>query len=243
MNTHSASTFKTLTLLCTISLSSLSFAAAPAPQARPSLEDQLAILEAMEDTEIVCKVLPQSQDDAEQSLADVKRIFQDQNSACVKDLRKHQAQYIRLTHQWWAINKEIEGCGDHARRNRLQAQQRELEAKYVVSSAESQKYADSLIWGNMVPLDAYNYKARQSNVFRRHASFLLAQKEKAEKEKIQLQQRDIQWLQKEAQSQIREQALLAQLKGYQRLEDGPQIEGVPNVPGGPKQVIKRRGSF
>jgi hypothetical protein len=234
MNTHTL--FKTLTLLCTISLSSLSFAAAPAPQARPSLEDQLAILEAMEDTEIVCKVLPQSQDDAEQSLADVKRIFQDQNSACVKDLRKHQAQYIRLTHQWWAINKEIEGCGDHERRNHLQAQQDEISAKYAISDAESQKYADSLRSGNMVPLDAYNYQIQQSNVFRSHASLMLAQKEKAEKEKMQFQQ-------EKAQSQIREQALLAENQNLRNFNDGPQMEGVPNVPGGPKQVIKRRGSF
>jgi hypothetical protein len=229
MHTHSASTFKALTLLCTILLSSLSFAAAPAPQARPSLEDQLAILEAMDDAEIVCRVMPASQDQAEQKLAINKRTFQEQDNACAKGLTKHQAKYMRLSHQWWALEKEIDGCGDNARRNHLQAKQREITAKHAVSVAESQKYADSLNSGNMILLDAYNYKVYQSCVFQSHASFLLAQKEKAEKEKIQLQQE--------------KQALLAQLKGYQRLEDGPQIEGVPNVPGGPKQVIKRRGSF
>jgi hypothetical protein len=198
MHTHSASTFKALTLLCTISLSSLSFAAAPAPQARPSLEDQLAILAAMDDKEIVCKVLPTSQDYAEQSLADDKRTFQEQDSACAKEFTKQEAQHFRLNHQWWALEKEIDGCGDNARRNHLQAKQREITAKHAVSVAESQKYADSLIFDNTVPLDAYNYQGYQSCVFQIHASLLLAQKEK-------LEQKEIQWLQEK-------QALLAQLK-------------------------------
>jgi hypothetical protein len=257
MNTHSASTFKALTLLCTISLSSLSFAAAPAPQARPSLEDQLAILEAMEDTEIVCKVVPTSQDYAEQSLAHYKRIFQEQNSSYAKEFTKQEAQHFRLSHQYWAIEKEIDGCGDHERRNHLQAQQHEIIAKYAISAAESQKYANSLRSGNMMPLDAYNYQGKQSNVFQCHTSLLLAQKEA---EKMQLQQ-------EKNQLQQEKQALLVENQNLRNFNDGPQIEGggqqidvsavasqagrhglaeeegVPNVPGGPKQVIKRRGSF
>jgi hypothetical protein len=157
----------------------------------------LAIIDAMDDAEIVCKVVPTSQDYAEQLLAHDKRIFQGQDNACAKGLTKHQAKYLRLGHQWWAINKEIEGCGDHERRNHLQAQQDEISAKYAISDAESQKYADSLRSGNMMPLDAYIYHAYKSNIFQWHASLLLAQKEKAEKE--------IQWLQEK-------QALLAQLK-------------------------------
>jgi hypothetical protein len=226
MHTHSASTFKALTLLCTILLSSLSFAAAPAPQARPSLEDQLAIIDAMDDAEIVCKVVPTSQDYAEQLLAHDKRIFQEQNSSYAKEFTKQEAQHFRLNHQWWALVKEIDGCGDNARRNHLQAKQREITAKHAVSVAEMQKYADSLRSGNMVTLEAFNYQVNKLNVFQSHAALLLAQKET---EKKQLQQR--------------EQALLTENKNLRNFNDGPQIEGVPNVPGGPKQVIKRRGSF
>ena len=217
--------FTTFALLCALPIS-YTFAAQPAAD---SLQAKLAAIDAMSDHEMLCKVVPLPLNAAEQVLVYSKQILQENNSQSAMVLAKQQAKSRRLSFKYWATLNEIALCDDHTRKQSLQSQLDNFNAQIYANKKEEQKATNSLSVNQMIPVDAFNYMVRRFNVFHDHATFLLAQKEKLEQEKKQLQQR--------------EQALLAENKNLRALEDGQQIEGMPNVPGGPKIEKKRRGSF
>ena len=216
--------FKTFALLCALPLSN-TFAAQHA--AAEPLQAKLAAIDAMSDHEMLCKVFPYSLDFVQQELAHAKQRLQEDNSPAAMVLAKIQAKTHRSARTYWAISNELTSCNDHARKQFLQSQLDNHNAQFTANVKEAQKAANALVVNQ--PVAAYNYAVSRMSVFHRHAALLLAQKEKLEKEKAQWQQE--------------KHALITRLKGYELLEDGQQIEGMPNVPGGPKMVHKRRGSF
>jgi len=241
MNIHTQIT--TLALLCALPVSN-SFAAKPAPAPR-SLEAKLAAIDAMPDHEILSSVMPSSQEDSEQCLVDAKNDLKQDPFLAANQLPKKEAKGNRLVHKYWAALNELESCNDHDQKQYLQAQCDGFKAQCAAALKEAQETTNSLCVNQTMPGDAYNYQTRRSNISQFHASLLLAQKEKLQQEKAQLQQKEIQWQTKESQWQQEKQSLLAQLRGYQLLEDGQQIEGMPHAPGGVpfKKEHKRRGSF
>jgi len=236
MNIHIQIT--TLALLCALPLSN-SFAAQP-----NSLEAKLAAIDAMPDHEMLSMVMPRSQENAEQLLMDEKNELK-QDPFAANQLPRKEAKIDRLMRKYWATRKELELCNDNAQKQYLQAQRDGFDAQHHAARKEAQEAASSLIVNQTMPLAAYNYQISKLNVFELQASLLLAQKEKLQQKEISLQQEKTQLQQEKDQLQQREQSLLAQLKGYQLLEDGLQIEGMPHAPGGVpfKKEHKRRGSF
>jgi len=223
MNIHTQ--FKTLALLCALPLSN-SFAAQP-----NSLYAKIAAIDAMPDHEILSIVMPRTHENAEQCLVDCKNDLKQDPFLNANQMPKKHAKVKRLVHKYWVTNKELELCNDNAQKQYLQAQRDGFDAQFAAAKKEEQETLNSLIVNQTMPLATYNYLTRRFNVFQCHASLLLAQKEKLQKEQSQLQQE--------------KQSLLGQLKGYQLLEDGQQIEGMPHAPGGVpfKKEHKRRGSF
>jgi len=234
MNIHTQ--LKTFALLCALP-SSNSFAAQEAVQPN-SLEAKLAAIDAMPDHEILSVVMPKSQELAEQWLMDVKNDLKQDPFLAVNQFPKKQAKAHRLAHKYCATRNELESCHNNAQKQYLQAQCDGFEAQCAAALKEVQETTNSLIVKQTIPLAAYNYQVIRSSMYELQASLLLAKNER-------LQQKEIQWQQEKDQLQQREQSLLAQLKGYQLLEDGLQIEGMPHAPGGVpfKKEHKRRGSF
>jgi len=241
MNIHTK--FKTLALLCALPLSN-TFAAQEAVPPN-SLEAKLAAIDAMPDHQILSSVWPRSQERAEQLLMDEKNTFKHDSFLATSQSAKKEAKVHRLVHKYWATHKEFESCNDQAKKQYLQAQRDGFDAQCSAALKEVQETANSLIVNQTMPVAAYNYQVRRLNVYCSHALLLLAKNEKIQQEKDQLQQKEMQWQQEKVQLQQEKQSLLAQLRGYQLLEDGQQIEGMPHAPGGVpfKKEHKRRGSF
>jgi len=232
MNIHTQIT--TLALLCALPLSH-SFAAQPAQP--NSLEAKLAAIDAMPDHEMLGSVMPISQESAEYRLMDAKDELK-QDHFAANQLPKKDVKVQRLSHKYWTARNELESCNNNAQKQYLQAQSGGFNAQCGAACKEAQETASTLCVNETMPLAAYNYQVRRSSVYQLHAALLLAKNEKIQQEKDQLQQKEMLW-------QQNEQSLLAQLKGYQLLEDGLQIEGMPHAPGGVpfKKEHKRRGSF
>jgi len=225
MNIHSS--FKNFIVLCALSLS-YAFAAQPAqPPVPASLQAPFAAIET--DDDILIKVYPCDQSTAERGLERTKQEFRrcsgDQTIVSLVSAHKNA---LRAGHKYCVAEKEMQSCNDPVVRQQLQSCLDYLDLQRYAVYNNGQKDVDFLTKDGRMLVSAYNYRTAQVGVLRFQASILLVQKEKAE-----------------AQWQQEKQTLQAQLRGYQLLVDGRQIEGMPNVPGGPAAVkpkLVRRGS-
>jgi len=240
--------FKIFALLCALPLSS-TFAAKPAQShekceqttAPNSLEDKLAAIDAMSDHDILCAVLPAPLEYCQRLLVKNMKIFKDCSAAPQTNvLATSEAKKVRLLHKNHVTYNEFEACLDNERKQQLQQQCSSFDVQYNAAKNEVQRVANSFNVNNTIPIPLYNYVIARLDVYSTQASLFRAQKEE---EKSQWQTEKTQLLKRETQLQQEKTQLLAQLQGYKLLKDGPQIEGVPNVPGGIKQKPKRRGSF
>jgi len=225
MHIHS---LKLLTLLSVLSCASVAFPSAlPAQQAADSFEAKLAAIDAMADVDILCESLPLSRDEAEQCLVERKASLAD-NKQQLSNFFDDEVQKYRVSHKYWTACREIEACNNDERKQQLINKKQQFDARVQDINGLLRKETDTLLnEGGNSAFAAYNYRVRQVRAFANQLRLERIKNEEAEKEKARLQQEKLQ-------SQQEIQALKVQNRNLQAFIDGPQREGVPNVPGGPQ---------
>jgi len=239
MNIHTQ--IKTLALLCTLPLSNsfasqaLSAEASAKEEVKPhSLEAKLAAIDAIPDHEMLSMVVPVSQERAEQWLMEAKNELKQDPFFAANQLPKKHAKTYRLAHKYWATHNELELCNDN---QYLKAQRDGFGAQCNVAGEESQETASALRVNQTMPLSAYNYQLKKSNVYQFHASLLLAKNEKLQQKESLWLQKEMQWQRKESLLQqekaqwLEEKQLLSdQQKRYQILVNDQPIQDMADAP-------------
>jgi len=199
-----STTLKNLTPLCVLLVLN-SFSAQPA---MPSLlQARCATIDTIPDYGILCAIVPEPQDVAQQGLMESRNIFKAQHSAFMNLQAKHD----RALHKYWTIHKELSLSNDESYQQSLQEQLDYLKFQCSANQEEMGKTIDCLATRKMVPFSTFCFIAAKCEIHSYQASILLDQKEKLQEENMQLKKEKTQW-------QEKEKSLLAQLKGYQLLE-------------------------
>lgn len=214
---------KIITLLCIFPVS-FTFAAQPIDQ----LQQQLNAINALPDHEVLCMFLHPPIIVAQDVLTRSKEKLKE----CVSSVSaKNEVSLLRLAHAYYSVENAIEKSGDDSNiQLREKGAQLLSEIDVAVKKREIQKNKierDALKNANQGVcnlFDEYTFVRKKMCFFHDQGTLLLVQKKELE---AKFQKKETEW-------QKEKQALLAELNTYKLLADGPQIEGMPQAPGGVK---------
>jgi len=209
-----------------------SFGSAPAQPASPSLEEQLAVIDAMPDEDILCTPAANLNENV------AKKIFEKYktklrtihlNNPELQQLAMADLVTDRVMQKVHLLHQKLSSCNDPIHKQQLKNQYDAYYSERLKTLDEANKIFQSCRISDRTPKFIITYQIDRARAMSAKGSIWQAQKEKLEREKKQWQQE--------------KQVLLAQNKNLQDFIDGRQVEGLPNVPGGVKQKKERRGSI